>query len=118
VNSRFASTDDVMVGIAPDASAFPVAVRDALPWNAPWSTASPTTAELKLPIVASLATAGETGLKADADGCVLDASGAPIPGVYACGNDMASLMCGTYSGPGITLGPALLFGFRAAGGGR
>jgi succinate dehydrogenase/fumarate reductase flavoprotein subunit len=54
------------------------------------------------------------GLKADADGRVLDANGAPIPGLFACGNDMASIMRGTYPGPGITLGPALVFAWRAA----
>jgi succinate dehydrogenase/fumarate reductase flavoprotein subunit len=54
------------------------------------------------------------GLKADADGRVLDAEGKPIAGLYACGNDMASIMRGTYPGPGITLGPALVFGYRAA----
>jgi predicted oxidoreductase len=54
------------------------------------------------------------GLKADADGRVLGADGRPIPGLYACGNDMASIMRGTYPGPGITLGPALVFGYRAA----
>ena len=54
------------------------------------------------------------GLKADADGRVLDADGKPIAGLYACGNDMASIMRGTYPGPGITLGPALVFGYRAA----
>lgn len=54
------------------------------------------------------------GLKADADGRVLDAKGQPISGLYACGNDMASIMRGTYPGPGITLGPALVFAYRAA----
>jgi predicted oxidoreductase len=54
------------------------------------------------------------GLKADADGRVLDAQGKPIPGLFACGNDMASIMRGTYPGPGITLGPALVFAWRAA----
>ena len=54
------------------------------------------------------------GLKADADGRVLDTSGQPIPGLYACGNDMASIMRGTYPGPGITLGPAVVFAYRAA----
>lgn len=54
------------------------------------------------------------GLKADADGRVLDSDGKPIAGLYACGNDMASIMRGTYPGPGITLGPALVFGYRAA----
>ena len=54
------------------------------------------------------------GLRADADGRVLDASGEPIPGLFACGNDAASIMRGNYPGPGITLGPALVFGYRAA----
>ncbi|MGH7124258.1 MAG: hypothetical protein ACREFI_07795, partial [Stellaceae bacterium] len=34
--------------------------------------------------------------------------------LYACGNDMASSMQGVYAGPGITLGPALVFAYRAA----
>ena len=54
------------------------------------------------------------GLKADADGRVLSAAGAPIPGLYACGNDMASIMRGNYPGPGITLGPGMVFAYRAA----
>ena len=54
------------------------------------------------------------GLKADANGRVLAAGGAPIPGLYACGNDMASIMRGHYPGPGITLGPAMVFAYRAA----
>lgn len=55
------------------------------------------------------------GLRTDADARVLDENGAPIPGVYACGNDMASVMRGRYPGPGITLGPAVTFAFRAVG---
>ncbi|MCW5656011.1 FAD-dependent oxidoreductase [Hydrogenophaga sp.] len=55
-----------------------------------------------------------TGLQANADGQVLDAQGAPLPGLYTCGNDMASIMMGTYAGPGTTLGPALTFGYRVA----
>jgi succinate dehydrogenase/fumarate reductase flavoprotein subunit len=55
-----------------------------------------------------------TGLTTDADACVLDTDGRPIPGLYACGNDMASVMAGTYPGPGINLGPALVFAYRAA----
>jgi succinate dehydrogenase/fumarate reductase flavoprotein subunit len=58
--------------------------------------------------------AGATGLTTDADARVLAEDGTPIPGLYACGNDMASIMCGTYPGPGTTLGPALVFGWRAA----
>jgi succinate dehydrogenase/fumarate reductase flavoprotein subunit len=54
------------------------------------------------------------GLKADADGCVLAATGEPIPGLFACGADMASIMRGHYPGPGITIGPALVFAYRAA----
>ncbi|MCC2635408.1 MAG: fumarate reductase/succinate dehydrogenase flavoprotein domain protein [Ramlibacter sp.] len=37
-----------------------------------------------------------------------------LPGLYACGNDMHSVMNGAYPGPGITLGPALVFGYLAA----
>ena len=54
------------------------------------------------------------GLATDADARVLDAAGSPIPGLYACGNDMNSIMGGAYPGPGITLGPALVFGWLAA----
>lgn len=53
------------------------------------------------------------GLKTDIDCQVLDASGAPIEGLYAVGNDMLSIMRGRYPGPGITLGPALTFGYLA-----
>jgi succinate dehydrogenase/fumarate reductase flavoprotein subunit len=51
------------------------------------------------------------GLETDAKARVLDGSGAPIPGLYACGNDMASIMGGTYPSAGITLGPNLTFGY-------
>jgi succinate dehydrogenase/fumarate reductase flavoprotein subunit len=40
--------------------------------------------------------------------------GKPIEGLYACGNDMDSLMAGFYPAPGITLGPAMTFGYLAA----
>jgi succinate dehydrogenase/fumarate reductase flavoprotein subunit len=55
-----------------------------------------------------------TGLATDEDARVLDGDGRPIPGLYACGNDMASIMQGVYAGPGITLGPALVFAYRLA----
>jgi succinate dehydrogenase/fumarate reductase flavoprotein subunit len=54
------------------------------------------------------------GLVTDASARVLDAERRPIPGLYACGNDMQSVMNGAYPGPGITLGPALVFGVIAA----
>ena len=53
------------------------------------------------------------GLVTDGAAQVLDADAVPIPGLYACGNDMNSVMNGAYPGPGITLGPALTFGFLA-----
>jgi hypothetical protein len=42
-------------------------------------------------------------------GEVLDGEGRPVGGLYTCGNDMNSIMCGCYPGSGITLGPALVF---------
>ena len=44
---------------------------------------------------------------------VLDNGDSPIPGLYAVGNDIASIMGGNYPGAGITLGPALTFGHIA-----
>jgi glycine/D-amino acid oxidase-like deaminating enzyme len=55
-----------------------------------------------------------TGLRTDTRAQVLDAKGEPIAGIYACGNDMQSILNGAYAGPGITLGPALTFGYIAA----
>ena len=53
------------------------------------------------------------GLQTDAHSRVLDASGKAIPGLYAVGNDICSIMGGNYPGAGITLGPALTFGYVA-----
>jgi FAD binding domain len=54
------------------------------------------------------------GLATDEHGRVLDSVGIPIEGLYACGNDMGSVMRGHYPGPGVTLGPAVVFAYRAA----
>ena len=54
------------------------------------------------------------GFATDADARVLDASGTPIPGLYAVGNDMHSAMGGVYMAPGITIGPGLVFARQAA----
>jgi succinate dehydrogenase/fumarate reductase flavoprotein subunit len=54
------------------------------------------------------------GLRCDELARVLGENGSPIPGLYAAGNDAASIMGGNYPGGGITLGPALTFGFIAA----
>lgn len=51
------------------------------------------------------------GLRTDEHTRVLDESNKPIPGLYAVGNDAASIMGGNYPGAGITLGPALTFGY-------
>ncbi|RKP57609.1 FAD-dependent oxidoreductase [Pararobbsia silviterrae] len=53
------------------------------------------------------------GLKTDASCRVLNGDGAAIGGLYAVGNDACSIMGGNYPGAGITLGPALTFGYIA-----
>lgn len=55
-----------------------------------------------------------SGLATDAQSRVLDHLDSPIPGLYAAGNDAASIMGGNYPGGGITLGPAMTFGFLIA----
>ncbi|WP_138470763.1 FAD-dependent oxidoreductase [Poseidonocella sp. HB161398] len=51
------------------------------------------------------------GLDTTVEGQVLDREGGTIPGLYAVGNDRASIMGGNYPGAGITLGPAMTFGY-------
>jgi succinate dehydrogenase/fumarate reductase flavoprotein subunit len=51
------------------------------------------------------------GLTTDTVGRVLGAGAHPIPGLYAVGNDRASIMGGNYPGAGITLGPIMTFGY-------
>jgi succinate dehydrogenase/fumarate reductase flavoprotein subunit len=51
------------------------------------------------------------GLQINGHGQVLGADSKPIAGLYASGNDTASIMGGNYPGGGITLGPALTFGY-------
>ena len=55
-----------------------------------------------------------TGIVTDPQARVLGAKDTPIPGLWAAGNDANSIMAGSYPGPGITLGPALTFGWIAA----
>ncbi len=55
-----------------------------------------------------------TGLSTDAHARVLNQDRQVIAGLYACGNDIASIMCGSYPGPGSTLGPGIVFALRAA----
>lgn len=51
------------------------------------------------------------GLKTDTVGRVLAQDGRAVPGLYAVGNDRASIMGGNYPGAGITLGPIMTFGY-------
>lgn len=53
------------------------------------------------------------GVKTDEFARATAADGRVIQGLYAVGNDMASIMGGNYPGAGITLGPALTFGYIA-----
>jgi succinate dehydrogenase/fumarate reductase flavoprotein subunit len=53
------------------------------------------------------------GISTDEDARVVDEREQPIPGLFACGNDMASVMADSYPGPGTTLGPAVVFAYRA-----
>ena len=53
------------------------------------------------------------GIMTNGNAQVLDGNKRPIPGLYAAGNDALSIMGGNYPGPGITLGPAMTFGWIA-----
>jgi predicted oxidoreductase len=51
------------------------------------------------------------GVKTDARGRAVRNDGTPIRCLYAVGSDMASIMGGCYPAGGITLGPAMTFGY-------
>lgn len=51
------------------------------------------------------------GLRTTISGQVLKDTGEVVPGLFAVGNDRASIMGGNYPGAGITLGPAMTFGY-------
>lgn len=72
---------------------------------------------VKAPFYAMKVHAGDIGtafgLKADVNSRVLDASGTPIDGLYACGSDRNSIMGGYYPSGGITIGPAIAFAYFA-----
>jgi predicted oxidoreductase len=53
------------------------------------------------------------GPRTDRDGRVLHVNGAVIPGLYAAGNAMAGATGKAYGGAGGTIGPAMVFGYRA-----
>jgi succinate dehydrogenase/fumarate reductase flavoprotein subunit len=58
--------------------------------------------------------ASSAGLRTDQDARVLDLKHQPIEGLYAIGADAASIFRGSYPGPGTMIGPAMVFGWRAA----
>ncbi len=70
---------------------------------------------LKGPFYAIKVVVGEigtfAGLATDESCQVLSKDRQPVKGLYAVGNDAASIMGGNYPGAGITLGPALTFGY-------
>ena len=85
----------------------------------PSVTPNPCLAPLvKAPFYAVKVDAGDIGTKGglltDVHARVLREDGAPITGLYAIGNSAASMMGRTYPGAGSTIGPAMVFGFRAA----
>lgn len=54
------------------------------------------------------------GPRTDRDGRVLHVKGGePIPGLFAAGNAMAGVTGRAYGGAGGTIGPAMVFGYRA-----
>ncbi|GHS87286.1 3-oxosteroid 1-dehydrogenase [Actinomycetota bacterium] len=63
-------------------------------------------------VIGDLGTKG--GVLTDVDGRALREDGSVIEGLYAAGNSSASVMGRTYPGPGSTIGPATVFGLRAA----
>lgn len=63
-------------------------------------------------VVGDLGTKG--GVVTDPDGRALREDGSVIDGLYAAGNASSSVMGRTYPGPGSTIGPATVFGLRAA----
>jgi 3-oxosteroid 1-dehydrogenase len=54
------------------------------------------------------------GPRTDKDARILDAAGAPIPGLYGAGNCVASVSGKAYFAGGATIGAAMAFGYRAA----
>ncbi|OBI61614.1 FAD-dependent oxidoreductase [Mycobacterium sp. E796] len=53
------------------------------------------------------------GPRTDADARVLHVGGDPIPGLFAAGNAMGGVTGRAYGGAGGTIGPAMVFGYRA-----
>ena len=63
-------------------------------------------------VLGDLGTKG--GIVTDTEARALRSDGTVIEGLYAAGNNSASVMGHTYPGPGSTIAPAAVFGVRAA----
>lgn len=79
---------------------------------------NPNLAPIQLPPFIALqihaASMGTTiGLKTNSSAQILDEHDQPVPGLYACGNDLAAVMRGFYPGGGTMIGPAIVFGYLA-----
>ena len=53
------------------------------------------------------------GLETNEDAQVLNASGSAVPGLYAVGADSNHFLRGHYPSGGLTLGPSMVFAYRA-----
>ncbi|MEU2200183.1 FAD-binding protein [Isoptericola sp. NPDC019482] len=114
----------VVIEIARDAGAALELMDDAW-WGAsieapPGGTPAFIVGERSMPFSIMVDARGERfaneseGVVTDADGRTLREDGSVIEGLYAAGNTSASVMGRTYPGPGSTIGPACVFGLRAA----
>ncbi len=88
-------------------------------WGDPAHHPNPNLGTLeKAPFYATALYVGDIGTKGglvtNPDSQVLDTNAVPIEGLYAAGNTTASLTGRAYPGPGVTLGPAMTFGYLAA----
>ncbi|MET4134267.1 FAD-dependent oxidoreductase [Pseudarthrobacter sp. PvP090] len=54
------------------------------------------------------------GVLTDGNGQALDTQGKPVAGLYAAGNDAASVMGSEYPGAGVQVGAGMTFGWQAA----
>ena len=86
-------------------------------WGDPSSTNPTLGALTKPPFYGVRVLAGDIGtkggLRTNGKGQALNSDGEVIEGLYAAGNNMASVMGPGYAGSGATLGPCLTFGFIA-----
>jgi succinate dehydrogenase/fumarate reductase flavoprotein subunit len=81
--------------------------------DSPFSTLGPLEPPFYAVEIESSALGTKGGPRTDVEGRVLDVDGAPIPGLYAAGNVMASPAGMVYGGAGATLAVAGVWGYYA-----